>query len=295
MNQNLSYSNFKHVKCYVNNGVGLHVRVGGNGPAVLLMHGWFGTSYTWRYVAPIIANAGYQVICPDMRGYGDSDKPYTGYDGLTLVEDMRQMLQQIGVSGKVHVGGWDMGALPAYLYAAHHPDEVATLAYMDEPLPSVNLQEATTFRKETYGGYFHFGFNHAPDLAELLIAGKEREFWNFWLRLMLYNPASITEADKDEYLRTYAAAGGVRGSVGWYRDALITTDQFAEAIAKGKLKMPVAGWGGQFGTPNANEQLNAITDDPRGGIIPECGHLIAEEQPEFLAQKLLELYAIQTQ
>ena len=126
----MQFLQFSHLKCFVN-GIRLHVRMAGEGQPVLLMHGWLGTSYSWRHVAPKLVAAGYQVICPDMRGNGDSDKPLSGYDGLTLVEDMRQMLPQLGVTGKVHVAGWDMGALPAYLFAATYPNEVASLTYID--------------------------------------------------------------------------------------------------------------------------------------------------------------------
>ncbi len=285
----MQYTAFKHVKLFVN-GIRLHARIGGEGQPVLLMHGWLGTSYTWRHVAPKLVEAGYQVICPDMRGNGDSEKPMSGYDGLTLVEDMRQMLQQLGVAEKVHVAGWDMGALPAYLFAATYPEEVASLTYIDEPLPSVNLHTFTTFTKENHGGYWHFGFNSAEHLPELLIKGKEREFWNYFYSLMLYNPASITEADKDEYMRSYTSAGGIRGSVDWYKEALTTTDQFAAAIAKGKLTLPVMGIGGQYGSAYTHEQLAAISDNVHGGIIPDSGHMVAEEQPEKLVEYFLNFF-----
>ncbi|MBC7934152.1 MAG: alpha/beta fold hydrolase [Rhizobacter sp.] len=104
----MEYKEFNHIKCFVN-GIRLHVRMAGDGQPVLLMHGWLGTSYSWRHVAPKLVAAGYRVICPDMRGNGDSDKPLHGYDGLSLVEDMRQMLPQLGVTGKVHAAGWIMG------------------------------------------------------------------------------------------------------------------------------------------------------------------------------------------
>lgn len=287
----MEFDAFQHVKCFVN-GIRLHVRVAGEGQPVLLMHGWLGTSYSWRHVAPKLVQAGYKLICPDMRGYGDSDKPAAGYDGLTLVEDMRSVLVQLGVREKVHVAGWDMGALPAYLFAAHYPSEVATLTYIDEPLPSVNLHTLTMYTKENFGGYWHFGFNSAENLPEMLISGKERQFWNYLYSLMLYNPSVITENDKDEYMRTYASGGGIRGSNGWYREALTTTDQFAAAIAKGKLTLPVMGIGGQYGTPYTQSQLSAISDQVHGGIIPDCGHMVAEEQPGMLVKYFLDFFQL---
>lgn len=286
----MEFNNFNSHKLFVNNGTRIHVRTAGKGEPILMVHGWLGTSYTWRKVAPKLVEAGYKVICPDMKGYGDSDKPDSGYDGLTLVEDLRAILQQLGVTEKTHVVGWDMGALPTFLFASHFPDEVATITYLDEPLPSVNLHEFTTFKKETHGGYWHFGFNSSLHLPEMLIKGKERDFWNYLYSLMLYNPLAITEEDKDEYMRTYAAAGGIRGSNGWYKEALTTTEQFAEAIAKGKIKIPVLGLGGQYGSAYTHEQLIPFCENLSGGIIPNCGHMVAEEKPNELLNHLLSFY-----
>ncbi|WP_310397886.1 alpha/beta fold hydrolase [Hymenobacter sp.] len=84
----MNFSDFDHARAYVNGGVKLHHRSAGTGPTVVLVHGWLGTSYTWRHVAPRLA-AHHRVLVPDMRGYGDSEKPASGYDGLALVEDLR--------------------------------------------------------------------------------------------------------------------------------------------------------------------------------------------------------------
>ena len=95
------------------NGITLHYVEAGEGPPILLIHGWLGTSYHWRRVMPLLA-ARRRVVALDMRGYGDSDKPYGGYDGLTLAEDLRQASALLGLERPVVVGH-DMGALPALL------------------------------------------------------------------------------------------------------------------------------------------------------------------------------------
>lgn len=282
-----NFHDFEHHRAYVN-GVRLHFRKAGSGDPVLLLHGWLGTSYTWRKVAPALAQH-YTVIVPDLRGYGDSEKPETGYDGLNQVEDMRQLLQQLDLI-QPHVVGHDMGALPAYLYAATYPEEVKSLVYLDEPLPGFNLHEFTVFSRETFGGYWHFGFNYAKDLPELLITGKERQFLEYLFNLMLYDPSSISEEDKAEYLRTYAGAGGVRGSCGCYRAALQTTEQF-KAAGQTKLKLPVLAYGGQFAIPATKEQMLMVAENVEGGVIPNCGHLVPEEAPEFLTAKLLDFFS----
>lgn len=277
-----SFDEYEHGNVNIN-GVKIHYRIAGKGKPILLMHGWLGTSYTWRKVAPMFVKEGYQVIIPDMKGYGDSDKPENGYDSRTLAKEMRELLKVLNIKEKVHVVGWDMGALVAYMFAATYSKDVASLSYIDEPLPSINIHKLTSFTKENYGGYWHFGFNRSPNLPELLIEGKEREFFKYLHGLMLANKDAISEKDLDEYLRTYKGKEGIRGSNGWYRDLLETTDQFATMIKKGKLKIPVLAVGGQFGTPYTKSQMEGIIANKiQGGIIPNCGHLVAEERPEEL-------------
>jgi pimeloyl-ACP methyl ester carboxylesterase len=129
------------------NGVGLHYLVGGNpnGPPVILWHGFLSTSYAWRKVMPALANAGLAVLAPDMRGYGDSDKPagIEGYDGRALAEEFRALVRQIGFgTGRpLTLVAHDMGAPPALLWAADHPEEVAGLLYIEVP---VMLSEVLT-------------------------------------------------------------------------------------------------------------------------------------------------------
>lgn len=287
----ITWEDFESKEATLKKGVKLHYKVAGEGVPVLLMHGWLGTHYTWRKLAPMLVNEGYKVIVPDMKGYGDSDKPEDGYDGLTLVEEMRELLKQVGIAQKIHVVGWDMGALPAYLFAATYPNEVASMTYLDEPLPSVNIHKLSAFTKENFGGYWHFGFNHAQGLPELLIRGNEREFFKYLHGLMLVNKSAITETDLDEYMRTYRGTQGIKGSNGWYRDLFVTTEQFASAIKNGKLKVPVLAVGGQYGTPYTKQQMEGvIADNIEGGVIPNCGHLIAEERPAELFAYLKDFY-----
>lgn len=269
------------------NGIKLNYKITGSGPAILLMHGWFGTSYHWRRLAPLLEDK-FTVIMPDMRGYGDSDKPADGYDAGNLVEDMRSLLKSLGIK-KALIAGHDMGALPAFIFASQFPDEVAGLVYIDEPLPTVNLQHLTSFTEETKGGYWHFSFNTWPGLAELLITGKEEQFFKYMTSLMVANPKTFTEADYKEYLRTYAAPGGISGSVGWYRAMFKTNDQFREALSK-KIKVPVMAVGGQYSTPFTFDQLKPYCENIIGYTYENCGHMVAEEQPERLAKDTINFY-----
>lgn len=110
-------------------GLRLHYVEAGVGEPVLLWHGFLGSWYSWRRLIPLLVERGYRVIAPDMRGYGDSDKPPTGYDALTLARDFRSLAEHLGLE-RHHVVSHNMGAPPALVYAAEWPDAVGgTLAW----------------------------------------------------------------------------------------------------------------------------------------------------------------------
>lgn len=253
-------------------------------PAIVLMHGWMGTSHTWRKLAPMLADDWF-VIVPDMRGYGGSDKPDTGYDAVTLAGDIAGVLDQYG-KDRAHIVGHDMGALVALAFAGTYPARTFTLTYLDEPLVGYNLDDFTVYREETYGGYWHFGFNTAPGLAELLITGKEQDFVDWIVPLMLApNPDAVTAEDRKIYADSLRAENGITGSVGWYRATFETARQL-RAIGEAGLTVPVMAWGGEYGVPVTHTQMALITDDAVGGTIPGAGHLLPEEKPEFLAEQM---------
>lgn len=265
------------------NGVTYNVQTWGDpkGPAVVLMHGWMGTSHTWRKLAPVLAKERF-VIVPDMRGYGASDKPDTGYDAATLSSDILGVMQHLGVE-QAHIVGHDMGALVSFVFAGTYPEATLSMTYLDEPLVGFNLDEFTVYREETYGGYWHFGFNTAPGLAELLLSGKEQAFVDYIVPLMhAPNPEAVTAGDRAIYADSLRAENGITGSVGWYRATFETARQM-RAIGETGFDMPLMAWGGEYGIPVTHAQFAVISDNVRGGVIPGVGHLVPEEAPDFLA------------
>jgi pimeloyl-ACP methyl ester carboxylesterase len=266
------------------NGVRYNVHLWGDpaAPAIVLMHGWMGTSHTWRKLAPLLAPNRF-VIVPDMRGHGGSDKPEAGYDAVSLAADIRGIMQHLGV-GRAHVVGHDMGALVAFVFAGTYPDATLSMTYLDEPLVGFNLEPFTAYREETHGGYWHFGFNTAPGLAELLIAGKEQAFVDWIVPLMhAPNPGAVTAEDRRIYADSLRSPNGIAGSVGWYRATFETARQM-RAVGEAGFTVPVMAWGGEFGVPVTHAQFDAIPGETAGGIIPGAGHLLPEEVPEVLAQ-----------
>lgn len=276
---------FSHRKT-IANGVQLHYVIGGQGPGLLLLHGWMGTWYSWRKVMPLLAKH-FTVVVPDARGYGDSAKPYTGYDGLTIKEDMRQLMGQLGLS-RCFVMGHDMGAPVALLYGAHHPDEVQGVGYFDEPLLGYNLDRFTAFRADNPFPYWWFPFNATEHVAAMLWEGKEAAMVDYMINAMIVDQRNVSAEDRAEYVRGLKSPGGLHGWFGWYRDSLKTSAQVVEAISPTKqLQVPLLALNGQWGHPGVKEQFDGLATTVHGLTLEHTGHLIAEEAPAAIVEAIL--------
>ena len=261
------------------NGIQLHYVIGGHGDPVVLLHGWPQTWYEWRHIMPALAK-NYTVIAPDLRGLGDSSKPFTGYDGNTNAEDIYQLLSQLGFQ-KIYLVGHDLGVLTAYSYAASHPNNVSKLVILDVPPLLRGFENCCWW----------FRFHGTPDIPEALTAGKEREYLSWFYDNESYNSAAITQADRDEYVSKYSAPGGMHSGFEYYRAFPITVEQNKEH-ANVRLPMPVLALGGEysFGTA-ALTSMKSLATDVRGGIVPFSGHWIPEEQPDFLIKQLASFFS----
>jgi pimeloyl-ACP methyl ester carboxylesterase len=190
------------------NGQTLHYVREGSGPPVLLLHGWPATWTHWRKLMPLLAHK-HTVIAPDLRGFGDSSKPPTGYDTRSITGDVRALMQQLDLGKKTLVVGHDMGAVHAYTYAAEYPDEVAAFAYLDEPLPGLSYESFAALKPEPMwqGGFWFAHFHLVPQLPEALTAGRERLYLRHIITRMAYDPSVWSEADFDELERTFGGGG----------------------------------------------------------------------------------------
>lgn len=148
------------------NGVRMHYVRAGSGPPVLLLHGWPQTWYMWRkLVGPLAAH--YTVIAPDLRGYGLSDKPTSGYDKRTMAADLRALIRHLGFD-RAAVVGHDRGARVGHRLGLDHPECLVRFAALDI-LPTravVRSMDATVA-----SGFWHWAFHQQPDLPEILVAG----------------------------------------------------------------------------------------------------------------------------
>ena len=273
------------------NGVLLHYVTAGNenGEAVVLLHGFAQSWYEWRRdVIPALANK-YFTVAPDMRGIGDSEKPLDGYDKRTMAEDIWQLVRHLGLT-KFYLVGHDFGAAVAYAFAAAHPDAVSKLVIAEMIMPGFGYEDCMQAPFVTDGlgrKVWHLAFHDAPNLPEALIAGRERMYLQWFHNNFGYVPNAIPEQDLDEYVRTYAAPGGMR-ALDYYRTHFIDAEHNRES-SKTLLKMPVMAIGGAgFLGPIVAEGMAKLAENVRKEVIPECGHWVPDEQPEAFTKLLLE-------
>jgi pimeloyl-ACP methyl ester carboxylesterase len=255
------------------NGVTLHVRVGGSGSAVILLHGYGETGDMWEPLA-VALSRNHRVIVPDLRGLGLSSKPAGGYDKKTQGEDVAGLLDALKVD-RTDVVTHDIGNMVGYAFVAEHPDRVRRFVLMDAPLPGVGPWDEIL--KSPMLWHFHFG---GPDM-ERLVAGRERiyldRFWNEFSA----DPRRFTEADRQHYARLYAMPGAMHA--GFAQFAAFDQDAKDNQVflAKGKLTMPVLAIGGakSFG-PTMAVVMRAAASNVTEWVIPDAGHWLMEEQPK---------------
>jgi pimeloyl-ACP methyl ester carboxylesterase len=254
------------------NGATLHVRVGGQGPAVVLLHGYAETGDMWAPLAAELASDR-KVVAPDLRGMGLSSRPEGGYDKKTQGRDIAGVLDALKID-RTDLVTHDIGNMVGYAFAAQYPARVTRFVIMDAPLPGVGPWDEIVRSRALW----HFSFQ-GPD-AERLVAGRERiyldRFWNEFAA----DPTSFSEASRQHYAEIYARPGAMHA--GFNQFAAFDQDAIDNHafLAKGKLAMPVLAVGGDksFGATMAAVMRAAATDVTEL-VIPKSGHWLMEEQP----------------
>ncbi len=265
-----------HGSAYVN-GVELHYVRAGEGPPLLLLHGWPQTWYEWREVIPPLAEE-YTVIAPDLRGMGDSGKPREGYDKRTVADDTRELVHELGFE-EVAVVGHDWGMPTAYAYAARYREEVQALGVMEAMLPGVR-------EDDKLGMLWHVRFHQVRDLPERLVSGNEETYLKWFYREGAYDPSAIDREALQEYVRSYSAPGGLRGGFEYYRAYEEDAEHNREHTEE-DLEMPVLALGGEASFRSMPvEDMEAVATDVDGEVVERAGHWIPEERPDYLVERL---------
>lgn len=272
-------------------GVSLGYRIAGEGPAVLLIHGWPQTGYTWHQIAARLSGS-YTVIVPDYRGAGASDKPAGGYDKATMAADLHAVIADAGIS-QAHVVGHDIGTMVAYSFARQFPDATTTLSLLDGFVPGTPM--FSTIMSSL--GPWHFGFHSQVDLAVSLVSGREREYFDYWYTAVMVDPQLVSDADRDFYADQFRAPAALAAGFRTYEAATSVDISENESVlaANGKLSLPVLGIGGASSLgPYFGAVLADIADDITVVSIEGAGHFLPEEKPDDVATVLREFFEKKT-
>ena len=261
-------------------GVRLHYLIAGKGDPVILLHGYAENSHMWRPLMAQLAK-NHTVIAPDLRGFGQSSKPMTGYDKKTMAQDVHALALSLGYHREIVVGH-DIGLMVAYAYAAQYPNEVDRIVLMDAFLPGVGDWKTVWLLRDLW--HFHF-YGETP---LKLVAGRERIYFeHFWNDFAADPKHSVPEADRQFYARSYAQPGAMRAGFEVFRAFEQDAKDFAE-LAQTKLTMPMLVLTGEKASGNfLIEQARLVDSNVDGVVIKGSGHWLMEEAPQQVIPRLV--------
>ena len=266
------------------NGIKINLWIGGEGPPILLLHGWPQTAQMWRKIAPPLTQQ-YTVICPDLRGYGDSDKPRDGYDKKTMARDMHELM--LGLGHRTYgIVGHDRGGRVAHRQALDYPDAVTQLCVLDI-VPTHTVLTQTN--QHLAAAYWHWFFFQVPDLPEVMISAAPEPFLRHVFRALTFRVGAIEEPMVQEYLRAFTLPGTIRAGLEDYRTAATRDFEDDDHDIDQRIHCPVLALWGEFGKMHTlfdvlttwQEKANCVVGYPLA-----CGHFIPEEAPEELLAEL---------
>jgi pimeloyl-ACP methyl ester carboxylesterase len=262
-------------------GVRLSYKTGGNGPPLILLHGYAETSRMWIPILPRLTER-FRVIAPDLPGIGDSPIPPDGLDMKTTAIRIHALARSLGIT-KARVVGHDIGLMVAYAYAAMYPSETEKLVLMDAFLPGVGRWESYYNDPRNW----HFRFNGPT--PEKLVEGRERIYFeHFWNDFAADGTHSIPEADRQAYATAYARPGRMRAGWAYFVSFLQAARDFGD-LSRNRLTMPVLSIGGEKASGEfMAEQMKLVADDLRVVIVKNSGHWLMEERPAETSAALLD-------
>lgn len=254
--------------------VELHYLTAGQGPAVILLHGYTQTSRMWKPIIPLLAGK-FTVIAPDLPGIGDSSIPADKDIGMiTAAKQIHELVRSLKID-KARVVGHDIGLMVAYAYAAQFPNDTEKLAVMDAFLPGVQGWEPIYDNPNVW----HFRFN--GEYPEKLVQGRERTYFEyFWNVLAADKTRSIPETDRKAYTEAYSRPGRMHAGWAYFASWPQLAKDFAQ-LSQTKLTMPVLSIGGEKSLGNQlADQMKLVASEVTVVVLKDTGHWISEERPK---------------
>lgn len=253
-------------------------------PSIVLVAGFPQSAYAWRHVIPLLGRD-HHVIAVDLPGQGYTPTPADGFDTTTTSRRVHGLVEALGIGRHTYVGH-DIGAWVGFAYAHLYPADLHGVVLIDANIAGVTLPPSIALGPDNWRSW-HFMFNAIPDLPEALLAGRERILIEWFLAHKTANwQATFDTADIDEYERVYAAPGGLRGMLGYYRAVLENMRQNT-AFARTPISVPVLAVGADAGSaPDLPDKLRPLCENLRAAMVTDSGHYIPEEQPAVLSEHI---------
>lgn len=267
------------------NGIRMNVWTGGEGPTLVLLHGYPQTGQMWHKVSPTLMKR-FNLIIPDLRGYGDSEKARSGFDKKTMAKDIACLASELGHE-TFFLMGHDRGARVAHRLALDFAERVEKLIVLDI-VPTHTIFSRTG--RELAAAYWHWFYFQAPDLPEIMIRNSAEPFLQTMFRSLSWRPDAIDDLLFAEYLRAFTSPGTIRCGLEDYRAAASIDYEDDERDLGTKLSCPVYTIWGQFGKMESLfdvvDTWKEKADNVMGKSLP-CGHFIPEEAPDELLSEIV--------
>ena len=274
----------------VGGAVTLHVRELGNGPLVILLHGFPDCSYTWRHQLPALADRGFHAVAPDLRGYDGSSKPkgVSSYSVSALAGDVAGLVTALGAE-QADVVAHDWGGGAAWTFAMLHPERLRRLAILNAPHPVTLLRHLRSLQQLKRSWYM-FAFQ-LPVMPELGLARNDFASLRAVFRTASVRPGAFTDEDIERHIDALRPPGALTAAINYYRAAFRNVGP--NALRPRRIDHPVLVlWGDQdrFLGPELAEPGSEWTPSARVRHVPEAAHWIQHDVPELVNDELVRFF-----
>ena len=270
------------------NGVRFHYVEAGEGPLLLLLHGFPEFSYSWRHQIPPLAEQ-FHVVAADLRGYNETAKPRTGYDLRTLVDDTTSLARALGYD-RFFLAGHDWGGVIAWATAARHPEAVERLVVLNAPHPTALARELRSNPSQMRRSWY-MAFFQVPGLPEWRIRSNDFAILEKILREQMVHPERMTDEDLERYKDAMRRPRAVECALEYYRTAFRAALRDGFAVHDMRVDVPTQVIWGERDRALGVELLEGLgqwVPDLRVDRIPTASHWVQQDEPELVTELMLD-------